>query len=527
MRSVNTSVSSDFLGQRKSISFRKALLVFSVLVFTTTFSFAQQALKPASIFSDHMVLQREQAVPVWGMASPNEEITVTFAGQTKGAIADKTGKWMVKLDPLTTSTEGREMLIRGKTKVVFSDILVGEVWICSGQSNMQFSTGAVPEVKGLIPFMENIRSFEVGRTVSIDESEDVIGEWSTKPPSSAVAFGFAFFLEELSDIPVGIIHSSWGSSSIEAWMPRDMGDELPYFKEIMDEFDADKATQERIAQILSSPTKWSNQDDIFLRRQPNILYNAMIKPLAPFAIRGLVWYQGERNTRYLSGVPAVTEENWFHRVAGMKEYGSILKDWMLRYRKEWQNDEMNLLVVMLPGYGKGTVKTPEIDPEDPTEESWAWMRESQLQILDLPKTAVANTIDLGDKTNIHPTDKLPVGQRLALLAAVTALGQDRVAMGPMLQDVEVKGKKLIVHFSNAKGLKTSNGKAPMGFWLADKSGEWKRAEAKLEGETVVLSSEDISSPMFIRYAFAGMPSVNLVNELELPAYPFRTDTFEP
>ncbi|PZX53049.1 sialate O-acetylesterase [Algoriphagus ratkowskyi] len=521
-----SEIHSGFLMQTKLTRFKKAGLVFCLFIFTAFFTIAQQVLKPANIFSDHMVLQREQPVPVWGVATPSEEITVGFAGQIKSVIADKSGKWMVKLDPLTTSTVGREMLITGKSKIVLSDILVGEVWICSGQSNMQFPVAAVPEVKGLIPFMKNIRSFEVGRTVSLEESEDVIGEWSTEHPSSAVAFGFAYFLEELSDIPVGIIHSSWGSSSLEAWMPRNMGSELPYFKEIMDEFDGDKATQERIAQILESPTKWSNQDDIFLRRQPNILYNAMIKPLVPFANRGLVWYQGERNTRYLSGVPEVTEENWFHRVAGMKEYGSVLKEWMLRYREEWQNDEMNLLVVMLPGYGKGTEKKTDIDPEDPTEESWAWIRESQLQVLDLPYTAVANTIDLGDKTNIHPTDKLPVGQRLALLAAVNTLGGDRLVTGPMMLDVQEKGSELVVHFSNAKGLKTSDGKAPSGFWLADEAGDWKRAEARLEGESIVLSSEGISQPKYIRYAFAGMPKVNLVNELELPAYPFRTDSFE-
>lgn len=154
------------------------------------------------------------------------------------------------------------------------------------------------------------------------------------------------------------------------------------------------------------------------------------------------------------------------------------------------------------------------------------MRDSQLQVLDLPYAAVANTIDLGDKTNIHPTDKLPVGQRLALLAAANTLGEDRLVMGPMMLNVEEKGSELVVSFKNAKGLKTSDGKAPSGFWLADESGEWKLAEARLEGESVVLSSEGISEPKYIRYAFAGMPKVNLVNELQLPAYPFRTDSFE-
>lgn len=483
-------------------------------------------LKAANIFSDYMVLQREQPVPIWGTAYPNEKVTVAFAGQSKTTEADKNGKWMLQLDPMQASTEGRDMIISGKSDIIFSDILVGEVWICSGQSNMQFPVGAVPEVRGLIPFKNNIRAFEVQRTVSLQEKEDLEGKWENAHPSSAVAFSFAFFLETAGNIPIGIIHSSWGSSSIEAWMPRDMKERLPHFKTIMEEFDADTATQNRIESILALPDGWSRQDDIFLRRQPNILYNAIMKPLAPYASRGLVWYQGERNTRYLSGMPEVTQENWFHRVAGMKEYGEILKEWILRYRQEWQNDDMNFMIVMLPGFGRGTADHLEIDPEDPAAASWAWMRESQLQVLDLPNTAVANTIDLGDVKDIHPKDKLPIGQRLALLAAKNTLDQDILATGPMMKKVEAKENELIVHFTNADGLKTTDGKAPSAFWVTDESGEWKLANAKIAGEKIILSTTEIKNPLYVRYAFAGKPKVNLVNSIELPAYPFRTDTFQ-
>jgi len=501
------------------------MTILLTLTMMNTSSFAQQ-LRPARIFNDHMVLQREKAVPIWGMSSPREEITVAFAGQKKTTQAGEDGKWMVKLGPLEASAKGRNMTISGKSEVIISDILVGEVWICSGQSNMQFPVSAVPEIKGLIPFAKNIRSFEVKRTVAFEEMEDVSGKWEMTHPSSAVAFSFAYFLESISGVPVGIIHASWGSSSIEAWMPKDMTETLPYFKAIMEDFDADTLTQNRIQRILGAPNGWTRQEDIFLRRQPNILYNAMMKPLAPYASRGLVWYQGERNTRYLSGMPPVTEENWFHRVAGMKEYGDALSQWILRYRQEWQNKEMNFMVVMLPGYGKGTTTKPGIDPEDPTEESWAWMRESQLQVLALPNTAVANTIDLGDVKNVHPKDKLPIGQRLALLAAKNTLGLDILALGPMLERVDLQGDKLVVHFDYASGLKTSDGKAPSGFWVADDSKKWESADARIEGESVILTSPKIKQPKYIRYAFAGKPSVNLVNASELPAYPFRTDDWE-
>ncbi len=486
-----------------------------------------QELKPSGLFCDNMVLQRGMSVPIWGSAGPEEEITVRFAGQSKTVTTGKDGKWSVELSPLRASKSPREMTVTGATEIVWSNVLVGEVWICSGQSNMQFAAVDVPEIKGLLPMARNIRSFEVKRTVSYKEEEDITGNWEGVPPTSAVAFAFAYFLKKAEDVPIGIIHASWGSSSLEAWMPRDMTREFPYFKDIMDAFDADTATRDTINASLASSEGWSNKEDVFMRRQPNILYNAMMKPLAPYACRGLVWYQGERNTRYISGVPEVTQDKWYHRVIGMYQYGDVLKAWIERYRKEWKNDTMHFAVVMLPGYGKGTAEHPNIDSQSPTAHSWAWMRESQLKVLDLPCTSVANTIDLGDEKNIHPKDKLPIGRRLALLAEKYTLDQDVVAEGPMLKEVEPRNHALIVHFRNAHGLKTTDRNAPSGFWIADESLQWKVAEAKLEGETVVLTNDIIKKPIYVRYAFAGKPDVNLVNAANLPAYPFRTDNEIP
>ncbi|WP_198680012.1 sialate O-acetylesterase [Aureibaculum luteum] len=504
---------------------KKNILITTLLfliLFQITTGYTQE-LKPSTLFCDNMVLQQGMDVPVWGTSKPNEKITVKFANQSKSTITGSDGKWMVELAPLSVSKTGREMSITGSSEIILSDILVGEVWICSGQSNMQFSVKAVPEIESLVPFAKNIRSFEVKRIVSFKEEDNVIGNWSTTLPSSAVAFGFAYFLEAIGDVPVGIIHASWGSSSIEAWMPRDMTKELPYFKTIMDAFDKDITTHNNIQKSLDAKNGWTRNEDIFMRRQPNILYNAMIKPLAPYACRGLVWYQGERNTRYLSGVPEVTEKNWFHNVIGMKEYGTVLKLWIERYRKEWHNDNMHFSIVMLPGYGKGTAANPDIDSKSPTAASWAWMRESQLKALDLPNTSVANTIDLGDEKNIHPTDKFPLAQRLALQAAKYTLNKKVVTEGPMFDTIEINDNTLIVHFKNSKGLKTINKKAPTGFWIADNSLKWEMANAKIEGETVLLNTIKVKKPLYIRYAFAGKPDVNLVNDANLPAYQFRTD----
>ena len=481
----------------------------------------------APLFQDHMVLQRDVNVPVWGKAEAGATITVSFAGQTKTASADAEGRWRADLDPLSASFEPSEMTVSSSSDsapIVLTDVLVGEVWICSGQSNMQMAVKAVPEVKALIPKAANIRSFEVKRTVAFTEKEKCEGEWIDRYPDSAVAFSFAHFLQEAADTPVGIILTAWGSSSLEAWMPRDMTATVPHFKTIMEEFDADTATHDRINAALNGPKPWKQKDDVFLRRQPNILYNAMMKPLAPYACRGVVWYQGERNTQSMQGM---VKTPWFSRNSGMLIYGDVLKQWMLRYRKEWEREDLEFLIVMLPGFGKCLDSKAPDAAENPNAHSWAWMRESQMKALELPHTGVANTIDLGSLKNVHPKDKLPVGQRLALLAARDTLGKKGEAQGPVVTKVDAQGATLTVHFDHAEGLKTIDGKAPTGFWIADESATWVRADATIEGQTVVLRSSEIKAPLYVRYAFAGLPKVNLTNRINLPAYPFRNDTFKP
>ncbi len=482
-------------------------------------------LQLGSLFTDHMVLQRDMPVPVWGTADAGSKITVEFAGQIKTAVADASHHWKVSLDPMVGSFQALEMTVSdGDDEITRSDIVVGEVWICSGQSNMQFGYGGVPEIKALVPNAENLRTFEVKRTVAFEEQDACEGRWAVELPGSAVAFSFAYFLEKATDVPVGIILTCWGSSSIEAWMPRDMTATVPHFKTMMDAFDADAATREKIQSILDGPQPWSRQDDIFLRRQSNILYNAMMAPLAPYACRGLVWYQGERNTQSMQSLSGT---QWFENHSGILKYGDTLKQWMQRLRSEWKHNDFHFLVVMLPGYYKPLSTGPEGGPESPITHSWAWMRESQLQALELPKVSVANTIDLGDVKNIHPKDKLPVGKRLALLAQRDVLGLDIEAQGPVFQSLEKKGTTLVVSFDHAAGLKTTDGGAPKGFWLSDDSGKWVPAEAGIEGQTVVLKSTELKKPLYVRYAFAGKPEVNLVNGAGLPACPFRTDRFEP
>lgn len=232
---------------------------------------------------------------------------------------DASKHWNVTLDPMPANSQSAELTIAAGAKtptIRYSDVVVGDVWICTGQSNMQMGIGGVPDLAALVPAAKNIRSFQVKNTVSFEEQETCNGTWELKVPNSAVAFAFAYFLEEASEAPVGIILTAWGSSSLEAWMPRDMTETVPHFKTMMDEFDADAKTRDRIKAILENPERWSSADDVFLRRQTNILYNAMLYPLAPYACRGLVWYQGERNTQSMFGM---LKTPWFSRNSGMRK----------------------------------------------------------------------------------------------------------------------------------------------------------------------------------------------------------------
>lgn len=487
---------------------------------------AHAELTVASPFTDNAVLQRDVPVPVWGTADAGATVTVAYADQRKSAVTGPDRRWTISLDPMTGSFTPEELSVTcpGQASIAYDNVVVGEVWICSGQSNMYMGVGRVPAAEALLPTAENIRSFTVKQTVAFTEQDSCEGQWVTQHPDSAVAFSFAYFLEDAADVPVGIIHASWGSSSLEGWMPRDVTDTLPHFKKLMDAFDADQANRENITAIIEGQVPWDRKSDIFLRTQPNILYNAMIHPLVPYACRGVVWYQGERNTGSLSDKSDGPWKDWN---AGMTTYDEALTAWIQRYRQEWDREDLHLLVVMLPGFAKTLPGGPQDGANNPAARSWAWMRESQLEVLDLPHTAVANTIDLGHPTNIHPTDKLPIGQRLALLAAHDTLGHDIVAHGPMMKTVERQGDRLVVHFEHAQGLTTQDGNAPTAFWLADDSGQWVRADAELAGDTVILSSAELARPLYVRYAFTGKPTVNLVNEAGLPAYPFRTDTFDP
>jgi sialate O-acetylesterase len=477
-----------------------------VLVLTPWALFAE--ITPASLFTDHMVLQREMPVPVWGQAEAGETIAVTFADQRTSAKADENGKWKVILSPLKASAEGRDLTIQDSTStLVIKDVLVGEVWICSGQSNMQygwgksshpmFNWGGDQEIAVLAQQVSDkpIRCFEVMTDASFEEKDFCMGSWKIGAAGSAVAFGFSYMLQEALNVPVAVIVTCWGSSSIEGWMPLDMTEQLPHFKEMMTRFDGeDSPARKRVDDAIKMGIRHGM---VFVRKQPNLLYNAMMHPLIPYAARGMVWYQGEAN----DNSPDLYEQSF--------------SPWLRRLRQEWGRKDFVLLAVMLPGFGQ--------DDGRPDATSWAPFREAQMSILKEPHTAVANTIDLGDAKNIHPSDKAPICKRLSLLARKHVYGEDILAEGPRFRQIKKDGHSAIISFDQAADLQTNDGQAPRGFWLSDEDGTWHPAIAEIKGETVVLHAEGVTNPVHCRYAWCGKPDVNLVNMADLPTYPFRTD----
>ena len=475
------------LKKNKFLAVRRftALCLFSI---STTISYAD--VTPSSMFGNGMVLQREMPVPVWGKATPGEAVTVTFVRQSKSATADKMGNWIIKLDALKASAKGARLTIRGKNTITFTDVLVGEVWVCSGQSNMSMGYKGIPELQALVPDAKKrpIRHFSVPTYVAFEPQDNCKGKWSTQPSSSAVGFGFSYYLNKQLNIPVAVIQTAWGSSSIEGWMPLDMTKELPHFAQIMKNFETEDRAK---VTALLKKGKWQRRENVYLRTRPNILYNAMMHPIIPFACRGIAWYQGEANG------------------SNPKLYAKSLPAWVKRLRKQWGKADLHCLVVMLPRF---------------KSKSWAKFREAQMGVLMLPHTGVANTIDLGELKNIHPKDKEPIGKRLALLAARDVNKKDVIAEGPRFKNIKIRGATLTVSFDHAEGLKTSDGNPPTHFLLAGKDKKWRKGTAIIKGRTVVITAAGLDKPVSVRYAFAAFPEVNLVNGAGLPAHPFRSDS---
>ncbi len=469
-----------------------------------------------AIFSDHMVLQQGIPLTVWGWADEGEVVTVKVAGQeAKGTT--RNGKFAVQLRPLAASATPCVVTVTGRTRVDLQDVLVGEVWICSGQSNMEWPLRASFQPEEDIAGAANasIRLFTVARAKADAPQADTKGNWTVCNPGSAGSFSavgyyFGRDLAKALKVPVGLIHTSWGGSPAEVWMShetlvgnpdhrRDIVDAyaraVERAQEAKAKFDADAA------QLAAQGKKPTGRPPVGPGWKPSELYNAMIAPIIPFGIRGAIWYQGESNA------------------GRAHEYRTLYPDLIRNWRRDWGLGDFTFLGVQLAPFTK-------ILPE-PAESNWAELREAQwLATQKLPQVGMAVITDVGDEADIHPRKKGPVGARLALAARAIAYREPVVASGPVYKSLKVEGARAMVSFHHVgRGLEARGGELT-GFAVCgeDRKFVWARAEI-LPDNTVAVTSPAVARPVAVRFGWANYPVVNLWNRDGLPASPFRTDDF--
>ncbi len=506
-------------------------LIATVAVFALTSLAARRAwARPtvADVFTDHMVLQRDVDLPVWGTGDPGESVTVEVAGATADAEADEDGAWRATLPPL--SAEGpHEMVVRGAESVAFANVMVGEVWIASGQSNMEWPMSASLHVAEYLPAATDpdLRLFTCPHVMFDEPVDRVDGSWTPCTPEaahgfSAAAYHFGRHLRQELGVPVGLINASWGGSWIEAWISRPTLESDEAFAAGLARYDnalrayeagmADMAwrTHEYRVGMRSAmqgggefPAEPTAPGDA--REQANRpagMYNGMVAPVIPYAIRGALWYQGESN--------AISSLSYAYR--GLLH--ALINDW----REAWDMGPFPFLVVQLPDW--------LMPPEEPEDDMWAEIRESQAAALELENTGLTVTLDIGDADDIHPPNKRDVGARLALNALRVAYCRDVLDSGPTYAGMvdEAEEAAIRISYDNVgDGLATVGGKALAGFAIAGADRKFRWAQAEIDGDTVVVRSDLVRHPAAVRYAWASNPLCNLTNDSGLPAAPFRTD----
>ena len=504
-----------------------------------------------AIFGDHMILQQDLKLPVWGTADAGEKVKIMVGDKSAETTAGAEGGWRVEFAPLPTSSKPLTVTVTGKNTLTFNDVLVGDVWVCSGQSNMQFALSSAHNKATEIPKASDpqLRLFFVPKLPHASPPTPGDNAWVVCSPEqakrfSAVAYFFGCELRSNLNRPIGLIGSYVGGTPVEAWTgpaSRDLTNVTPEAKATFSQrladypkayaayvVELDKWNQEFGVALEASTKEWgiavakakAAGEPLPPRPVPTTpaplappdpeaaggLFNGMIRPVIPYGIKGSIWYQGEANT------------------GGAAQYQARLSHLITSWREKWSEGDFPFLFVQLARY-KG----------DPGQD-WPLLREAQLKTLSLPNTGMASAVDIGDPRNIHPGDKLDVGLRLALAAKHVAYGQTLVYSGAIYDSMKVEGNTIRVSFTQTGG-GLIIGSAPwippglpalptdklIGFSIAGADKTWVAAEAKIDGNTVVVSSPQIVTPLAVRYGWANAPEMNLYNKENLPASPFRTD----
>ncbi len=511
---------------------RIVLVTTAVAALLLTLGSVAEPLRLPAVIGDHMVLQRDKPAPLWGWADAGITVTVEAFGQTHEAVADESGWWSVTFAPLDAGGPHTVAIAVGDETRVLEDVWVGEVWLCSGQSNMDMRLRKVDDAESEVAAAhhDQLRLFRVERAIADTPQDDVDARWVKSNPDdarnfSAVGYFFGRELQQELGVPVGVIHTAYGGTPAEAWTPLGAMQEAEALRPILDrhqrrveKYEAEKAAYDAALEAVQREARADEQKSGSVaeavieppeaptpptaRYAPAGLYHAMVCPLRPFALRGFVWYQGESNV-------------WRAR-----QYEPLLRALIASWRKDWGDDALPFAVVQLPGY----TSPPRVPP---AVSSWPELRDSQRAVAESdPNVGLIVTIDHGDSTDIHPTAKQPVAERVTRWALATAYGRDVLPSGPALRDWRVEGDRMMLTFDHAGStLTTRDGGSMRGFVIAgpDMKFRWAVAEV-VAPDTLAVSEAKVPDPRAVRYAWDDDPAwANLTNAEGLPASPFRTD----
>jgi len=494
----------------------KSLLLIPFLLAAT----ARAELQVAPLFGDHAVLQQGVKIPVWGTAQPGSRIEVRFRDETLSTRTGEDGRWQVTLSPLLPG-EPAELSVSGDGgSVTCRDLLVGEVWFAAGQSNMEMpfnNCENAAEERARVNDPE-IRFFKVARKTSETAQSEAGGQWQKMAPGtvgamSAAAFYFARELQTNTGFPVGIIQSAWGGSPIEAWMSEAaladpaLESTRQLYRQRLAAYPAQVAAHEETMRRWEEEKQAATTEGRpFTARPPEApygpgsarwlsgLYNGMVHPVIPYAIRGIIWYQGEANSATHSTYAALSRK--------------LIADW----RERWGLGDLPFLYVQLPNWIQGGLNPPML---------WAQTREAQEAVLDVPGTGMIVTLDIGDPHDVHPKNKKEVGRRLSLLARKQVYGQPVPCESPRVSDCRFVENRAVVSFDHAMALHWITGRED-GFELAGADGRFYPATARLSGNSVELHASEVPAPIALRYAWDNNPAALLANEHNLPAAPYRS-----